>query len=107
MPTFDFIHVTGTQYGALVVYYGGVGLSISTFDVGKNVTIYALNSAGQRGQPYYAETQKYQTTDGQTVCAAIFQNLNPDNYDVAPPGSSTSRGKKVTVFPGAIAELRF
>jgi hypothetical protein len=85
-------------YGGLVVYYNNAGIT---------TTIYALDAKGNRSQTYYAETQKIQTDSGQTVYVALFPNMNPGNYEVCKPGFSASTGKKITVFPAAVAEVRF
>jgi hypothetical protein len=61
------------------------------------------------GTAYYASISGYQRDDGQTVYAAIFASLPPGNYEtgtVYKPGAIPDLGvKKITVFPGAIAEV--
>jgi len=73
------------QYGALVVYAGYSG---------RTITIESLDGTGQE---YYADTKAYESNN-KTIYAAVFPALPPGNYYIR-------YSKKVTVFPGAIAEV--
>lgn len=86
------------SYGALVVYY---------HTAGKSTTVYSLDAKGNRSQTFYAETQAIQTDSGKTVVAALFPNMNPGTYEVIQSGMSSYGTKRVTIFPAAIAEVRY
>lgn len=73
---------------------------------GQTATIYQLDSQDKRVQPYYAQVTRYETDDGKTVYAAVFPALPPGNYATCEPGY-TYEGKKVTVFPGSIAQVNY
>jgi len=92
-----FIQISGTQYGALVIYDSSEG---------ETATIYVLDSQGNKGQPYYSQVIEHETDDGETVYAAVFPALPPGNYITYEPGY-TSFEKRVTVFPGSIAEVKY
>ena len=93
---FQMIQVSGTAYGALVVYYWAE----------REATIYSLDSNGSKGQVYYAHVKEYQGENGQHVCAAIFPMLPPGNYLTYQPGYN-GNSKHITVFPGFIAEVKY
>lgn len=90
---FQFIQVTGTQGGALVVRCRYPNTDIR---------IWTLDSQDEHGQPYYAQSKPMKTGDGQTVEVAVFPGLPAGNYEVYNPHGSNRR---VTVFPGAVAEV--
>jgi hypothetical protein len=80
--------------GALVVYG-------SCYPVKHQITVRAMNAKEELGETYYENLKDYKTDDGKIVRAAIFSALPPGNYMTQPGYGS----KKVTVFPGMIAEV--
>lgn len=74
---------------------------------GKTTTIYALNENGQRGQPYYASLKEYTAKNGERVKAAVFPWLPAGNYLVFEPGFTTYGERRITIFPGHVAETTY
>lgn len=98
--TFDVGSLLGSSYGALVVY-GRYSI------VGTITTVYALNEKGQKDRPYYASLEEYIGANGKTVMAAVFPVLSPGDYIVNRPGFASYDGRKITIFPGHVAETTY
>ena len=92
---YQFIQVAGTQGGALVVKCSRGSTDISAW---------ALDAKNTRGQPYYAQSRQIKTSDGRLMEAAVFPSLPAGNYEVLNPYPYSSN-RKVTVFPGVVAEV--
>lgn len=74
---------------------------------GETTTIYSLTQNDQRGQPYYASLKEYTAQNGERVKAAVFPRLPPGNYLVFEPGFTTYGQRRITIFPGHVAEATY
>ena len=100
------VDVSNREYGALIVY--PIHPTIKNhLSVGTTTTIYALDNNGKKSQAYYVPIKKYTTHDGSPVHAAVFPKLPVGNYVVYLPGSTNYGEKKVTIFPGSVAEVSY
>ena len=90
------------EYGALVVY------TAQRYKIGETTTVYALNSNGEEGQPYYVPVDERTADSGEIVFVAIFPRLPEGNYIVYDPGGTVIGGlKNITVFAGEVSEVKY
>lgn len=89
----QFIQVSGTQGGALIV-------KCRCDD--RDITAWTLDAKDTKGQPYYAQSRSVKTSDGRSITAAVFPTLPVGNYQVYNPWGPD---RKVTVFPGVVSEV--
>jgi len=93
------VQVSSTEYGALVVRNGG------SPQRGKGKVVTARD---QSLKEFYADGVPYESEGGEVVIAAVFPALVPGNYSITDFGGSFyGTVKKITVFPGAVAEAMF
>lgn len=113
------------EHGALVVvvpyssdYHGFVlrgGQYLYIVRQSMQVSAFALDSSGYRGQPYYAVFNEYSKTEKDRVMVALFPLLPVGNYEIEIHLEETLDSKsrpitvmrKITVYPGLVSEIRF